>query len=225
MIQKITPVNGQFTLSLDLDSGTPPLFFASFLVPSSTYKLFKSNILHSSSFFSNLTNMQFSRSQLSLDSERGATLLLLRPPPFPLRLVTTLRAILLALKLSTSRIKPVFGKYPFIYLSCTSTFSKHLTSSRPLFVNHIIPCLLTSLSPLFSTPFPIFLIFIYLNYFVFDLVNIYKGSSSLVMRQQVVQSPIRWCTESDRPISLIGKYPLYSPPPFYTSLLLEDSLT
>eukprot|EP00026_Physarum_polycephalum_P003123 Phypoly_transcript_03132.p1 GENE.Phypoly_transcript_03132~~Phypoly_transcript_03132.p1 ORF type:complete len:773 (+),score=122.26 Phypoly_transcript_03132:204-2522(+) len=34
--------------------------------------------------------------------------------------------------------------------------------------------------------------------------EIYKGNTSLVMRQQVVVGPIEWCGESNRPISLIG---------------------
>jgi len=46
------------------------------------------------------------------------------------------------------------------------------------------------------------------NYFMDQtgVWEIYQGSSSLVMRQQVLISPIVWCGESNRPISLFGDY-------------------
>jgi len=46
------------------------------------------------------------------------------------------------------------------------------------------------------------------NYFMDQtgVWEIYKGTTSLVMRQQIIQSPIVWCGESVRPISLIGDF-------------------
>lgn len=46
------------------------------------------------------------------------------------------------------------------------------------------------------------------NYFMDQtgVWEIYQGTNSLVMRQQVLESPIVWCSESNRPISLIGDF-------------------